>query len=229
MSIADRRYRRSYAIIAELALYEPDGIAITVAGGHSTCRNPPSLPLVCRQLRQETLKMYFAINEFTICTECLDIELRHSPLAAEPREKHLGAIVACLEAIGHDNVRAAAKFTLHLGKYDKTGGFVTHTPYFDPVWRAVAEGLISRKGPVLPIRSFHLAFTSITDGEIGREQVFTFHYHFAYGDDREEMICRLDATLEAARDSIDRVEDFLTYYCMGVGNDEMRRVISEYY
>ncbi|KAK3650691.1 hypothetical protein LTR56_006096 [Elasticomyces elasticus] len=191
--------------VAELVLYEPDGVDITIADGHATCRNPPSLPSVCRQLRTETAKMYFAINEFTIFTECLDIELRHSLLAAEPREKYLGAVVACLEAIGHDN-----------------------EPYFNLVWSAVAEcrqGLIGRKGPVLPIRSFHVAFASMRNGKMGSTQAFIFHYHFAYGSDREEMIRCLDATLEAARDSFDPVGDFLMHHAMGIGNDEIRRVV----
>ncbi|KAK5699023.1 hypothetical protein LTR97_006672 [Elasticomyces elasticus] len=208
--------------IAELVLYEPMA-SISLS---QTATQPAAIRRAF--LRTETAKMYFAINEFTIFTECLDIELRHSPLAAEPREKYLGAVVACLEAIGRDNVRAAPKFTLHLGKYDKTGGNLSQEPYFDPVWSAVAEcrqGLIGRKGPVLPIRSFHLAFTSMRNGKMGSTQAFIFHYHFAYGSDREEMIRCLDATLEAARDSFDPVGDFLMHHAMGIGNDEIRRVV----
>ncbi|KAK4963318.1 hypothetical protein LTR10_000946 [Elasticomyces elasticus] len=187
--------------IAELALYEPDGVEIKIASGRSTCRNPPSLPSVCRQLREETYKMYFAVNEFTIYTDCLEIELKYGPIAARPRAELVAAVVKCLSSMGHENVKRSASFTLHLSEYDFNDNNRTNT-YFDRVWGTIAggyQGLISRRGPVLSIRQFDLAFSAI----IHYEQAHTLRYRFPYGNDQQETVRCLHITRQVAQDSID--------------------------
>ncbi|KAK3631379.1 hypothetical protein LTR56_016876 [Elasticomyces elasticus] len=201
--------------ISEMVLQEPDGVEITIAGGHSTWRNQPQLPLVCRQLRKETLKMYFAINEFTIHTDCLEIEVKYNSAPAHPRGKLVAAVVACLEALGHDNVREAAKFTLHLGEYDNCDDVCTNATYFDPVWGAVADvqhGLIGRHGLVLPIRDFHLTFESTLDEFNGNGKALKPRYHFPYGSDRQESSRCLDTTCKELHDIAGPNADWLWHY-----------------
>ncbi|KAK5735664.1 hypothetical protein LTR17_008015 [Elasticomyces elasticus] len=187
--------------ISEMAMQEPKGVEITVARGRSTCRSPPSLPSVCRQLRKETYKMYFAVNEFTIYTDCLEIELKYGPGAAKQRAELIAAVVRCLSSMGPENVKRSASFTLHLGEYDFNDDNRTNT-YFDHVWGTIAgghQGLIRRSGPVLSIREFDLAFSAI----IHYEQAHMLRYRFPYGNDEQETVRCLHITRQVAQDSID--------------------------
>ncbi|KAK4965487.1 hypothetical protein LTR42_012243 [Elasticomyces elasticus] len=161
--------------IYELALWQSGGISIGLIQtpqGFRWRSKAPALPSVCRQLRRETVEMFYSINRFTIRTKFIEAyEGYHA--GTEEDDIVITRVIdvaRCLRAIGHERVKRAQGVSLHIGRYLGDDAFLDFQDYWDELTNS-NYSMLGLKGVILPIRPFDVEFTLVlSDGDPGKTQ-----------------------------------------------------------
>ncbi|KAK5746611.1 hypothetical protein LTR17_000627 [Elasticomyces elasticus] len=199
--------------IYELALWQPGGVSIgliqTPQKGFRWRSKAPALPSVCRQLRRETVEMFYSINRFTIRTKFIEAyEAYHA--GTEEDDIMITRVIdvaRCLRAIGHERVKRAQGVSLHIGRYLGDDAFLDFKDYWDELTN-------SNYSAILPIRPFDVEFTLVLseyDDSTDTETEVNIKYHFPYGGDPGKTQEGLNAVLERAQSKYKPDDDMREY------------------
>ncbi|KAK3069851.1 hypothetical protein LTR53_011487 [Teratosphaeriaceae sp. CCFEE 6253] len=189
------------------------GGVIVDAGPQSHVRGGlPALPWLCRQLKNETFKMMWSVNDFIIRVTANNLPGR---MGHFDNTRVVIDVARCLAAMGHHNVKRAASLTLDLG--------VCHVhcskTRFKEIWKALTE---ERKGLVMPLRMWPINVDVVAEVyDMGSDEMVdrVIRYSFPYGRNRRVCEDRLEAGFENAlkdvveseyedvRDGISRVHE----------------------
>ncbi|KAK3620630.1 hypothetical protein LTR56_023289 [Elasticomyces elasticus] len=162
--------------IYELALWQSGGVSIGMIQtpqGFRWRSKAPALPSVCRQLRRETVEMFYSINRFTIRTKFIEA---YEGYHADTEEDDIMMtrvidVARCLRAIGHERVKRAQGVSLHIGRYLGDDAMLDFQDYWD----------------------------ELTNSNYNTETEVNIKYHFSYDGDLGKTQEGLSAVLERAQ------------------------------
>ncbi|KAK5699024.1 hypothetical protein LTR97_006673 [Elasticomyces elasticus] len=205
--------------IYALALHEPKGINIRPHGLDAQENNHLlALTAVCREIRAETQRMFYSVNEFTFLSNYLrGFYMEDFEPGPQYENTILGnsGIVDWFSEIGQENLAQAAQVTVELGKLMATFDDELEIDFaLDQIASEVLSKLSVDSKPLqnvaLVFKVHHLEHPEDLGGEssYNEEEGLVMHYRIRYGQNtaktRADLQKSLDTTMANAATIVDR-------------------------
>ncbi|KAK1058763.1 hypothetical protein LTR74_013155 [Friedmanniomyces endolithicus] len=213
--------------IYELALHVPgrSGIKVRIGKRGAQVKNAPlALTKVCREIRADTVKMFYAVNAFTVYTKIFDDMEEDEGSdgamdAAGAAEMPIDRAVNWFAKFGKKNAGMAKRVVINLGTLNAMAG--NAGGWLAIAWEVACEitdkknGLFPPWGPIPTIR--RMMFTFCIDpqpyqGEVEGSRPY-LEYRFRYGGGKAATRKDLRRTLDMMMERIETDEDLTDDDC----------------
>ncbi|TKA68361.1 hypothetical protein B0A55_07467, partial [Friedmanniomyces simplex] len=160
--------------------------------------------MICRQVRAETLQMFYALNKFTVYTNYFNTFEENDEFDPVTEyyykacQKQISETTSWFAQIGSRNARLAKRVTINLG-------IIELEPLSDGLWVAEAwdiatleeVGLINR-GPIAALRdvSIEFAIRTYSLSDAGKMRKLSPRYYFPYGTEKADTRVALQRTFD---------------------------------